>query len=79
MLVSRIFKNIVVKIDGEGMGVVKFLKFEIDEIIYDVEIEGINNYVFVFFLILVWNCIGEKVDNGKYIFMFLISWGFWYR
>lgn len=53
MLVSRIFKNIVVKIDGEGMGVVKFLKFEIDEIIYDVEIEGINNYVFVFFLILV--------------------------
>lgn len=48
MLVSRIFKNIVVKIDGEGMDVVKFLKFEIDEIIYDVKIEGIN--ICLFFL-----------------------------
>lgn len=79
MSVSRIPKNTVVKIDGEGTGVVKSSKFEIDETIYDVEIEGINNYVFAFFSISAWNCTGEKADNGKYIFTFPISWGFWYR
>lgn len=42
MSVSRIPKNTVVKIDGEGTGVVKSSKFETDETIYDVEIEGIN-------------------------------------
>lgn len=42
MSVSRIPKNTVVKIDGEGTGVVKSSKFEIDETIYDVEIEGID-------------------------------------
>lgn len=51
MSVSRISKNTVVKIDREGTGVVKSSKFEIDETIYDVEIEGINNYVFAFFSI----------------------------
>lgn len=51
MSVSRIPKNTVVKIDGEGTGAVKSSKFEIDETIYDVEIEGINNYVFAFFSI----------------------------
>lgn len=42
MSVSRIPKNTVVKIDGEGTGVVKSSKFEIDETIYDVKIEGIS-------------------------------------
>lgn len=42
MSVSRIPKKTVVKIDGEGTDVVKSSKFEIDETIYDVKIEGIN-------------------------------------
>lgn len=45
MSVSRIPKNTVVKIDGEGTGVVKSSKFEIDETIYDVKIEGISIYL----------------------------------
>lgn len=40
--VSRISNNTVVNIDGEGTGVVKSSKFENDETIYNVKIEGID-------------------------------------
>lgn len=49
MSVSRIPNNTVVKIDGEGTDAVKSSKFEIDETIYDVEIER-DQYLFAFLI-----------------------------
>lgn len=50
MLVRRIFSNVVVKNEREGIciGDVKYLKFENEEINYDVKIKGKDICLFFF-------------------------------
>lgn len=75
MSVSRIPKNTVVKIDGEGTGVLNLQNLKLMKPFMMLKSKG-SVFICIFLNIGLKLYTGKKADNGKYIFTFPISWGF---